>query len=64
MVSRVLLILVASLSARSVQAMQFEAADVSASDMLIGGRGPIVHGDAARLERAFGIRFVIEAYCI
>ena len=32
--------------------MQFEVVDVSSGEVMIGGRGPIVHGDATRLEKA------------
>ena len=45
--------LAAILPPRPATAMQFEVVDVSATEAMIGGRGPIVRGDAARLERAF-----------
>lgn len=32
--------------------MQFELADISTTEVMIGGRGPIVRGDAGRLEKA------------
>ena len=37
---------------RPARAMQFDLVDVSPSEVMVGGRGPIVRGDAARLERA------------
>jgi hypothetical protein len=37
---------------RPVAAMQFELVDVTPNEVMIGGRGPIVRGDAARLELA------------
>ena len=37
---------------RSTFAMQFEAVAIAANEMIVGGRGPIVKGDATRLEQA------------
>lgn len=51
-VSLAVLLLAAIPPLRVAHAMQFELVDVSATEVMIGGRGPIVHGDAARLERA------------
>src|SRR5271165_3465361 len=44
--------LAAILPPRPATAMQFEVVDVSATEVMIGGRGPIVRGDAGRLEKA------------
>ena len=38
--------------AAPAQAMQFEQIPTSATELMLGGRGPIVKGDAARLEQA------------
>ena len=46
------LFLMASAAVRPAEAMQFEVVNVSPSEVLLGGRGPIVRGDAARLEAA------------
>lgn len=48
----VALSLAAVLSLRPAAAMQFEMVDVSPTEVMIGGRGPIVRGDAGRLEKA------------
>ena len=37
----------------SARAMQFEAVQATQTDAIIGGRGPIVKGDTARLQQAF-----------
>jgi hypothetical protein len=41
-----------ALPVRPVHALQFEQVSVSATEVIVGGRGPIVKGDTARLERA------------
>ena len=38
--------------ASPARALQFEPVPVSATEMILGGHGPIVKGDAARLEQA------------
>ncbi len=48
----VALSLAAILSLRVAVAMQFDLVDVSPTEVMIDGRGPIVRGDAARLEKA------------
>jgi hypothetical protein len=40
------------LPVRTVSAMQFERVEVANGEVMISGRGPIVRGDGARLERA------------
>ena len=40
-------------TAPSARAMQFEAVQATQTDAIIGGRGPIVKGDTARLQQAF-----------
>lgn len=40
------------LPARPVHAMQFEQVQISSTEVILGGRGPIVKGDTARLEQA------------
>jgi hypothetical protein len=37
---------------RPAQAMQFEQVQISSTEVILGGRGPIVKGDTARLEQA------------
>jgi hypothetical protein len=51
-VSLAILLLAAVAPPRPAGAMQFEPTGLSGTDVVIAGRGPIVHGDAARLERA------------
>ena len=40
------------LSAAPARALQFDTTPISASEVVVGGRGPIVKGDTARLEQA------------
>ena len=48
----VALSLAAILASRAAVAMQFDLVDVSPTEVMIDARGPIVRGDAGRLERA------------
>ena len=40
------------LPVRPAHAMQFEQVQISSTEVILGGRGPIVKGDTARLEQA------------
>jgi hypothetical protein len=40
------------LPVRPVDAMQFEQVQISSTEVIVGGRGPIVKGDTTRLEQA------------
>ena len=47
-----LLGLTLALPAAPARAMQFEQVQISSTEVILGGRGPVVKGDAARLEQA------------
>lgn len=50
--ARLVCLLGLAVPASPVHAMQFEQVQISATEVMLGGRGPIVKGDTARLERA------------
>jgi hypothetical protein len=45
---------------RTVSGMQFQQVDVADGEVMISGRGPIVRGDGARLERALAAVAPVE----
>jgi hypothetical protein len=49
--ARLVCLLGLALPLRPAHAMQFEQVQISATEVIIGGRGPIIKGDAARLDQ-------------